>query len=315
MDHGSALPPPPPRADVEFCYRHPTVETGVHCTRCGRPICPECMIPAPVGHQCPTCVAEARREFRRGPGRRIAVADAKAFAGTRLLLVVIAAVFAIELVVGGPESFLFGPNSRELVELGAENRLLVASGQYWRLFTSMFLHAGILHVAFNAWALYVFGSVLERDIGRIRFLGVFVSAGLFASATSYALVWDPTVRELGSVSVGASGAIFGVLGAYLVYNWRRRHQALARARVAQIVQLLLLNLLLTFAITFIDWRAHVGGLIGGIVAGYLVEGHGRDARTERLTSAVGILVVLAAAAVLVVFGTARIREAVPQLFV
>jgi membrane associated rhomboid family serine protease len=315
MDQGSTLPPPPPRADVEFCYRHPAVETGVHCTRCGRPICTDCMIPAPVGHQCPSCVADARREFRQGPGRRIAVAEARGFVGTRLLLVVIAVVFAIEVVVGGPQSLLFGPSPRRLIDLGAENRLLVASGQYWRLFTSMFLHAGILHVLFNGWALYVFGSALERDIGRLRFLGVYLSAGLFASATSYALVWDPSdPAELASVSVGASGAIFGLLGAYLVYNWNRRHQALARARVAQIMQLLLLNLVLTFAISFIDWRAHIGGLVGGIVAGYLVDGRGRDPRTGRLMAALGILGVLAAAVVLVAIGTARIPESIVRQF-
>jgi membrane associated rhomboid family serine protease len=273
------------------------------------------MIPAPVGHQCPECVGEARREFRRGPGRRMAVAGAKATSGTRLLLIAIGAVFVLEVIVGGPGSLVQGPSARDLIDLGAENRILVAQGQYWRLFTSMFLHAGIIHVAFNAWALYVFGSVLERDIGRVRFIAIYLSTGLFASATSYALLADVTnVAELGAVSVGASGAVFGVLGAFFIYNWRRRDQALANARVNQIIPLLVLNLILTFAVGFIDWRAHVGGLVAGIVGGYLVEGFGRDRSTQRLTSVFGIVVVLAAAALLTAVGTARIHAAFPDAF-
>src|SRR5919198_3043877 len=96
VDPTPTLPPPPTR---EHCYRHPDVETGVHCTRCGRPICPECMIPAPVGHQCPQCVADARREFREGPARRIRSLGATS--ATRVLLISIAVVFVVELVKGG----------------------------------------------------------------------------------------------------------------------------------------------------------------------------------------------------------------------
>ena len=98
----STLPPPPPTGVPEFCYRHPNVETGVHCTRCGKPICPECMIPAPVGHQCPDCVDEARREFRKGPGRRIAVANVRRQASaTMVLLVAIGAMYVVEVISGG----------------------------------------------------------------------------------------------------------------------------------------------------------------------------------------------------------------------
>jgi membrane associated rhomboid family serine protease len=319
MDHGSALPPPPPRADVERCYRHPDVETGVHCTRCGRAICTECMIPAPVGHQCPECVAEARREFRRGPGRRIAVAEAKAFGATRALLLLIAGVYVLEVVRGGPGSLVSGPGPRELIDLGAQVPIAftqdglvgVATGQYWRLFTAMFLHAGILHAAMNSWVLYVVGSVYERDIGRLRFVAVYLSAGLFASAASYALTdLDGGV----GVSVGASGAIFGLFGGFLVYNWRRRAQTLANARLRQLLPWVLLNLVITFTIPFIDWRAHIGGLVAGVAAGYLAEGVGRDRATQRLTAVIGIGLVLAATVALTWWGTVRIREAFPQAF-
>jgi Tat protein translocase TatC len=91
----TGLTPAPPT--IEYCYRHPSVQTGVHCTRCGRPICTECMIPAPVGYQCPECVQQARREFRQGPGRpRLRVSGLSA---TKLLLVALLAGFALALPV------------------------------------------------------------------------------------------------------------------------------------------------------------------------------------------------------------------------
>src|SRR5687768_3334792 len=105
----------PPASTVEVCYRHPTRETGVHCTRCGRPICPDCMIQAPVGFQCPNCVQEARREFRRGPGRR---ALRGGIVATKALLFAIAAVFVIEVIVGGPQALFNGPSFRRLIDLG-----------------------------------------------------------------------------------------------------------------------------------------------------------------------------------------------------
>ena len=173
VNEASTLPPPP---TTERCYRHPDVETGVHCTRCGRPICPECMIPAPVGHQCPECVAEARREFRQGPGRRIAVANVRSKASvTMILLLMIGAMFVVEVVAGGPGSLMNGPSGLKLIDLGASVAVAqkpggdlvgIATGQYWRLFSAMFLHAGIIHIAFNAYALWIFGRVVEEELGR-----------------------------------------------------------------------------------------------------------------------------------------------------
>lgn len=327
-DPGAPLPPPPSRAEVDRCYRHPDVETGVHCTRCGKPICTDCMVPAPVGHQCPDCVAEARREFRRGPGRRIAVAEARSFSATKALLIAIGAMYAVEVVVGGAGSVLSGPGSRRLIDLGGQVALApspegpigVAAGQYWRLFTAMFLHAGLLHVGLNAWVLYVVGSVLERDLGRARFLGVYLVSGLFASAASYALALPHLATFPGGdvavtpvVSVGASGAIFGLFGAFVAFNWRRRHLALANARLRQILPWILLNLVLSFSFPFIDWRAHVGGLVAGLAAGFAAEGVGDDRRTRAWTGALGIGLVLVAAAALAMWGTARIRDLVPGL--
>ena len=106
MEQQPVIPPPPPGGD--HCYRHPSVATGVHCTRCNRPICTECMIPAPVGHQCPTCVAEARKEFRQGPGRRVAAANVQRVSVTNAILVILIAVYVLEVARGGLGSFVGG---------------------------------------------------------------------------------------------------------------------------------------------------------------------------------------------------------------
>ncbi|MGZ5213228.1 MAG: rhomboid family intramembrane serine protease [Actinomycetota bacterium] len=295
MDETS-LPPPPPTSAPERCYRHPNVETGVHCTRCGRPICPECMIPAPVGHQCPECVGEARREFRQGPGRRIAVANIRRRASaTTALLGLIAAVFLLEVVTGGPGSLMTGPSGLKLIELGASVALArlpngdlvgIAAGQDWRLVSAMFLHAGLLHIAFNAYALWIFGTVVEQELGRLRFLLIYFATGIVASAASYS--FGPN-----AVGVGASGAIFGIFGAFVTYNYRRRHLAIAAARLRSAVMIVVINMVLALSIQGIDWRAHVGGFIAGLFAGFVAEGVGTPParRTILLVGFVGLLAV------------------------
>ncbi|MGZ5298780.1 MAG: rhomboid family intramembrane serine protease, partial [Actinomycetota bacterium] len=295
MDETS-LPPPPPTSAPERCYRHPNVETGVHCTRCGRPICPECMIPAPVGHQCPECVGEARREFRQGPGRRKTAANIRRRASaTTALLGLIAAVFLLEVVTGGPGSLMTGPSGLKLIELGASVALArlpngdlvgIAAGQDWRLVSAMFLHAGLLHIAFNAYALWIFGTVVEQELGRLRFLLIYFATGIVASAASYA--FGPN-----AVGVGASGAIFGIFGAFVTYNYRRRHLAIAAARLRSAVMIVVINMVLALSIQGIDWRAHVGGFIAGLFAGFVAEGVGTPParRTILLVGFVGLLAV------------------------
>jgi membrane associated rhomboid family serine protease len=313
MDPSLTLPPPPTE---EHCYRHPDRATGVHCTRCGRPICPECMVPASVGHHCPTCVAEAREEFQKGPGRRIAVANLKAFSMTNLLLAAIIGMYVVEVVVGGAGSFIGGPTTLQLVNLGAAIGLAtvpgggvvgIANGQYWRLFSSMFLHAGLLHLAFNAYALWIFGQVVEAELGRLRLLAIFLTTGLFAGAASYAF-GNPAVA-----GVGASGAIFGVFGAFVAFNWRRRHTALASARLRTAVMIIVLNAVIGFSAGGeIDWRAHVGGFLAGLVAGYAAEGFGR-VRNERAAFVVGCVAILVATVGLVAWRTAQLNVQFPPL--
>jgi len=270
------LPPAP--APFEACYRHPGVQTGVHCTRCGRPICPDCMVAAPIGHQCPECVAQARKEFRQGPGRAVR-AGVRSGAGadgrlvTKVLLVAMLAGFVLEIAVGGPNALMNGPDYIKLIDLGAMFPPLIAQGQYWRLFTAMFLHIGLLHIGFNAYALWLFGPAIEDAYGRGRYLLIFFVTGFLASATSYA--FGPT-HDIG---VGASGAIFGVFGAFIAYNYRRRHLALAAANLRWAFTLIVLNAFLAFSFSAIDWRAHAGGLVAGLAAGFVAEGFG--SRTQR----------------------------------
>jgi len=306
MDEPTTLPPPPPT--TERCYRHPDVETGVRCTRCGRPICPECMIPAPVGHQCPQCVADARREFRSGPGRRVAAARVRHTSATMVLLALIVAMFVVEVVAGGPGSLMTGPPNDTLVRLGASVALYpsggggvigIATGQYWRLLSSMFLHAGIIHIAFNAYALWIFGTVIEQELGTLRMLLIYFVTGIVAGAASYA--FGPL-----AVGVGASGAIFGLFGAFVTYNYRRRHLAIAAARLRAAVTLVVLNMVLALSIPGIDWRAHVGGFIAGLVAGFAAEGVGSPA-TRRTTLVAGFGGLLVVAAWLVAWHTSQLH--------
>jgi membrane associated rhomboid family serine protease len=277
------------------------------------------MVPAPVGHHCPDCVEEAKREFRKGPGRRIAVANAKAVSVTKVILVSLVIGYAIEVVAGGAGTLISGPNTPTLVRLGASigiaimppNRAIVgiAVGQDWRLLTSMWLHAGILHLAFNAYALWIFGQMVEEELGRGRFLLIYLLTGLCAGAASYAFAPDPSVA-----GVGASGAVFGIFGAFVAFNWRRRHTALAQARLRTAAMLLVLNAVIGLGSGgAIDWRAHVGGFIAGILAGFAAEGFGR-AKNERAAFVLGCVGVAAVTVALVVWRTGQIRGEFPMLF-
>ena len=289
--------PPAPAPALEVCYRHPGVQTRVHCTRCGRPICPDCMVQAPVGFQCPECVADARREFKRGPGRAL-----RGGVGvTQVLLAVILGVFVLEVVKGGPGSLLTGPGEQALFDLGAMFPPAIAAGQFWRLFTAMFLHAGLLHLGFNAYALWLFGRQVESAYGRTWMLLIYLVSGFLATVASYAF------GPISSLGVGASGAIFGIFGAFIAHNYRRRHLALAAANLRMAMTLILLNLLLAFGFARIDWRAHLGGLVVGFLAGYVAEGFGSAAQ-RRAIQVLGVLALLGVGVAVVVWRTNDIRS-------
>ncbi|HYU58093.1 MAG TPA: rhomboid family intramembrane serine protease [Actinomycetota bacterium] len=287
----------------ERCYRHPNEVTRVHCTRCGRPICPDCMHPAPVGHHCPTCVGEARREARVGPGRRARVMLGRPGGVTTLLLGAILAMFAVEVVVGGPQSLMSGPPVQKLIRLGATAPSLIAGGQWWRLITATFLHAGILHLLLNGYALYLLGFLVEGVYGKGRFLAIYLITGFLASVASYQF------SGLNTVGVGASGAIFGLLGTWLAYNFRRRELATAAANLRWVLTILLINLVLGFSIRGIDNSAHIGGFLAGILAGTLAEGFGRGP-ARRLVQVGGLIALVLLGVVVTMARTAAIHDMV-----
>lgn len=294
--------PSPPAPTIEVCYRHPDVQTRVHCTRCDRPICPDCMIPAPVGHQCPECVEQARRDFRSGPGRALR----GGVSATKALLVAIAIPFVIEVVVGGPQA-LFSPGLQLLFDLGAMQPIAVADGQFWRLFTAMFLHVGLLHVALNAYFFWLFGRMVEATYGATWMVLIYVVAGFLASVASYAF------GPVDVVAVGASGAISGVFGAFIAYNYRRREHAMNAANLRMALTVIVLNAVIAVGYSSIDWRAHVGGLVAGFALGYLADSSG-PARQRAAVRFAGVATLAAIGIALVLWRTAEIRSAFPQFF-
>jgi membrane associated rhomboid family serine protease len=175
---------------------------------------------------------------------------------TWVLLAFILAVFAAETLLGG------STDTEVLVRLGAKVTPLIAAGEYWRLFTSMFLHIGWLHLAFNVYALFVVGTELERLLDWGRFLAIYFFSGLFGSLTSYAFSTN--------LSAGASGAIFGLIGALAAFFTVHRRQlgAWGRSRLTNIAFLIAINLFLGFTQPHIDNLAHVGGLVSGFFLGW-----------------------------------------------
>jgi membrane associated rhomboid family serine protease len=277
------------------CYRHPGRETGVTCARCERPICPECMTPASVGFHCPECVAEGRRSIR--PTRTMYGGRARERADVTLALVAVnVGVFLLTAASGA--GVATGNGRSSIYDNFALVPALVAHGEWWRLGTSMFLHYGILHIGFNMWALYVIGTPLEGMLGRARFAALYFLAGIGGSILSF------STGQLLTPAAGASGAIFGIFGAFFVILRRRNLES------GGILGLIVINLVLSFTFANIDWRGHVGGLVVGAVLGavfaYAPAGPSRDQ-----LQAVGCAVVAVALAAAGVLGASHVRHECP----
>lgn len=231
---------------AQTCYRHPNRETGVSCSSCGRPICPDCMTPTPVGMRCPECASQRTRVVRNPTGTR----GGSDYPATLALIAVNVIVFLIEIAGGG--GGLGALTSQRIYDMGGLFGPAVAAGDWWRLITSGFLHVGLTHIAFNMILLFFLGRLLEPALGTARFL-VLYFASLLAGSFGVMLI-DPN-----ALSAGASGAIFGLAGATFVIARGRGIDALA----AEIGFLILINLAITFTVSHISVGAHVGGLIGG----------------------------------------------------
>ena len=231
------------------CVNHPDRPASAACAHCDKPICTECMQQAPVGWQCPSCIAEGAKKTQviqpfagSNPGRTGIVGSTNPTPVVIGIVVVCVAVF----VISG-----FGKAS-VIDRFGGLSHQVHQSDQYYRLFTSMFLHLDFLHIASNMITLLIVGPAVEVMLGRLRFLTLFLVAGLGGSVASY--LFTPG----NSVSAGASGAIFGVMGAYVVLAHNRRYP------LAPVVALIAINLVIGFTGS-IDWRDHLGGLVVGVL--------------------------------------------------
>jgi membrane associated rhomboid family serine protease len=266
---------------VDTCYRHPGRETALHCSNCGRPICAECMTHAAVGIRCPVCAGKAT------PLQRAGFTMPHAPLVTYSLIMVNVAIFALTNQVGGGGG-AFGFGSADLNSLGQRLVLFgpaVAHGQDYRLLTAAFIHYGVLHIAVNMYALFILGTAFERYAGHMRFAAVYFTAALAGSFG--ALILTPH-----SATAGASGAIFGIMGALLVFE-RQRGIALMQS---PIVGWIVINLIITFSIPGISIGGHIGGLIGGGLAGFALSDYGRS---HMAYGRLGVLPVLGVAAIVI----------------
>jgi membrane associated rhomboid family serine protease len=235
---------------MAVCYRHPNRETGVSCSSCGKPICPDCMTPTPVGMRCPECSRDRTkvktlRTTQSGP------------TVTQALIVINVLVFIVEVGTG---TSLGGSESGTLLAKGGLFGPAIShSHQYYRLLTSGFLHYSLLHIAFNMFFLYIMGPMLEPAIGRLNFAAVYLTALLAGSFG--ALLFQPD-----ALTAGASGACFGVLGALIVVAHDRRI-SIWRTGLGPI---LLINVVFSLSVAGISIGAHLGGLVGGGLAGWLI---------------------------------------------
>ena len=243
---------------TRYCYRHPDRETGLSCSECGRPICYECMTPAPVGLRCPEHSGKPQgvRKVTSTAERVVTKRGTRPYPVTIALIAINVGVYLLELAIGGA----YDGTGNSIFYKGAlfahgyfDGSPGVGDGGWWRLITAAFLHYGPIHLALNMLALYWFGRVLENVIGSLRFMLLYIACGLAGSAG--ALYLTPN-----SPTVGASGAIFGVLGALLVLERRGVIQS-----GGQILALIVLNLVLTFSLSGISIGGHIGGLIAGVV--------------------------------------------------
>ncbi|MEM1334161.1 MAG: rhomboid family intramembrane serine protease [Actinomycetota bacterium] len=251
------------------CYRHDDREAGRRCTRCGKPACGECLVSANVGSHCLECTKAARPDL--GTRARHWQAGQHAIVSRVLIGINLAVFFGLGALYG-LGGMLSGRITDAHVRYGL-NDVLITDGsafgigwdaeQWYRLVTAGFLHFGIIHVGMNMYFLYLLGNEMERPLGRGRFLLLYF-AGLLGGSAGALLLGG------GGITAGASGAVFGLLGAYAVSIWQHGINVFQ----TQIGTLLLINLFLTFAISNISIGGHLGGLVAGGICGFVMMAPG-----------------------------------------
>jgi membrane associated rhomboid family serine protease len=251
----------PVETGYQTCYRHPDQQAGVICQRCDRPICPQCMHQASVGFHCPECTKQgAQKVFQGIPSlvQRPIV--------TEVLMGINVLVFVIGFLIVKSGDYLGGSITDFHINLASitytsGTTLLptggVGGGEWYRLVTAGFVHFGIIHLAVNMYSLWILGRAAEQYAGRLKF-GIIYGVSLLAGSVG-SLVMEPQ-----ALSAGASGAIFGLMGAmFLAF----RAQGIPLSR-SPLMPVLILNLIITFSVPNISIGAHLGGLIGGAIAGW-----------------------------------------------
>lgn len=263
-------------SDVPTCYRHPHRETYLRCSRCDRPICPDCMREVPVGQQCVDCARSGSKQNR----------PRTAFGGVGMPRTTVVTWVFLGLNVA---VFLAVQVYPQLVDQLFLSGRGVAYGQWYRLLTGAFVHIKLWHILVNMYALFIIGPHMERALGHWRYAVLYLVAALAGSGLSIA------VGGLYTASVGASGAIFGLFGATVIV-FRR-----LRLSTRWIISVIVINLAVTFLFHgVIDWRGHVGGLVAGTL---LATAYAYAPRGQRLLVQVGSAVVLVVAALgLTLFG-------------
>lgn len=221
------------------CVNHSNQVTYVRCSRCENYICTDCMRSASIGYQCPSCASDSTPVIK-GITRNRFIPSQKNTQVTKFLSISLLVVYVFQFLLGDvliANFALFAPS--------------VANGQWWLLITAGFLHGSIIHLLFNVYILWVLGSQLENIVGKAKFIIIYFGSLLGGSFASY--LFSP----FGSYSIGASGAIFGLMGAMLVVGRKRNLD------ISQITTLVVINVVIGFVLSGIDWRAHLGGLAAG----------------------------------------------------
>ncbi len=231
------------------CYRHPSRETGVACSNCGRPICPDCMTTTPVGMRCPECSKQGTKVMRMREMSKV----------PRVTYTLIAVNIIAFLTEQGQFTLYGSTIHGTVIEEGVLYRGGIVEHQYWRLISSAFLHENFLHIGFNMYLLYLLGMMLEPAIGSLRFFAIYFTAMLAGAFGALFATASPTL--------GASGAIFGLMGAAVVELRSRRLSVMESG----IGGLIVLNLILSFSLSNISVGDHIGGLIGGAVAALAIR--------------------------------------------
>lgn len=244
------------------------------------------MIAAPVGFQCPECVQQGQRDARSVITPMGGEVPADAYV-TKALIGINVGLFIVELVVG-----LDAVTS----QWGMYPAAVSLGGEWWRLLTAAFLHGGLLHLGFNMLVLWIVGRPMETILGHVRFVVLYLLSALGGTVASYAF------SPFNTLSVGASGAIFGLMAGLLVAG----HSI--KAEITQIAVLLAINFAIGFLVAGIDWRAHLGGAVVGAAVTAVMAYAPKQSRN--LWQMLGVLAISAVLVVVLMVRTAQIQSQV-----